>query len=55
MAYYHCLSRVVDRQFVFGELEREQFVRYLREYEAWLNSLRSADDVGRDAGDGTGF
>jgi putative transposase len=33
VAYYHCLSRVVDRQFVFGELEREQFVRYLREYE----------------------
>jgi REP element-mobilizing transposase RayT len=29
------LSRVVDRQFVFGELEREQFVRYLREYESF--------------------
>ncbi|HRI15123.1 MAG TPA: transposase [Verrucomicrobiota bacterium] len=35
VAYYHCLSRVVDRQFVFGELEREQFVRYLREYESF--------------------
>src|SRR5262245_52026397 len=35
VAYYHCLSRVVERQFIFGELEREQFVRYLREYESF--------------------
>lgn len=35
LAYYHCLSRVVDCQFVFGDAEREQFVRYLREYEAF--------------------
>ncbi len=35
VAYYHCLSRVVDRQFFFGPTEREQFVRYLREYEAF--------------------
>ncbi|HAB16800.1 MAG TPA: chemotaxis protein CheW [Verrucomicrobiales bacterium] len=35
VAYYHCLSRVVDRQFVFGELEREQFLKYLREYESF--------------------
>ncbi len=35
VAHYHCLSRVVDRQFVFGPLEREQFVRYMREYEAF--------------------
>ena len=35
LSYFHCLSRVVDRQFLFGELEREQFVRYLREYEAF--------------------
>jgi len=34
-AYYHCLSRVVNRDFVFGPTEREQFVRYLREYEAF--------------------
>lgn len=34
-AYYHCLSRVVNRDFVFGPVEREQFVRYLREYEAF--------------------
>ena len=26
------LPRVVDRKFVFGELERDQFVLYLREY-----------------------
>ena len=32
-AIYHCLSRVVDRQFVLGDAEREQFVRYMRAYE----------------------
>ncbi|HRI15731.1 MAG TPA: transposase, partial [Verrucomicrobiota bacterium] len=35
VAYYHCLSRVVDRQFVFGELEREQFLKYLGEHESF--------------------
>ena len=29
-AIYHCISRVVDRQFVLGDAEREQFVRYMR-------------------------
>jgi len=33
VAYYHCLSRVVDRQFVLGEEEKEQFVSFMREYE----------------------
>jgi putative transposase len=33
VGYYHCLSRVVDRRFRLGELEKEQFVRFLREYE----------------------
>ncbi len=33
MAYYHCISRVVNREFVFGEVEKEQFVRLMREYE----------------------
>src|SRR5690606_10015661 len=33
VAYYHCLSRVVNRDFVFGALEREEFVRLMREYE----------------------
>src|SRR5210317_576409 len=32
-AIYHCLSRVVDRRFVLGEAEKEQFVRYMRDYE----------------------
>ena len=35
VAHYHCMSRVVNRDFVFGPLEREQFVRFLREYEAF--------------------
>jgi putative transposase len=32
-AIYHCISRVVDRQFVLGEKEKEQFVSYMRLYE----------------------
>ena len=32
-AIYHCISRVVDRRFVLGEAEKEQFVAYMRLYE----------------------
>jgi len=32
-AIYHCVSRVVDRQKLLGAEEREQFVRYMRQYE----------------------
>ena len=32
-AYYHCVSRVVDRQFIFGDTEREMFVQMMRKYE----------------------
>jgi putative transposase len=35
VGYYHCLSRVVDGQFIFGDVEREKFVAYLREYEVF--------------------
>ena len=35
VAYYHCLSRVVDRQFVLGEREKERFVALMREYEVF--------------------
>lgn len=30
VAYYHCVSRVVNREFVLGDAEREQFVKLLR-------------------------
>ena len=33
-AIYHCVSRVVDRQFVLQDVEKEQFVRFMRMYEA---------------------
>ena len=33
LAYYHCISRVVDRQFVFGPAEKEQFIEFMRLYE----------------------
>ena len=31
-AYYHCVSCVVDRQFVLGPEEMEEFVRLMRLY-----------------------
>ena len=30
---FHCLSRVVDRRFVFGDAEREHFRMFMRMYE----------------------
>jgi len=33
VAYYHCISRVVDRQFVLGQDEKEKFVQFMRLYE----------------------
>lgn len=33
IAYYHCVSRVVDRSFRLHEEEREMFVRLMRMYE----------------------
>ncbi len=33
VGYYHCLSRVVDRRFIFGAPEKERFVALLRECE----------------------
>ena len=33
--YYHCISRVVDRQFVLGAQEKEQLVTLMRRYEAF--------------------
>ena len=32
-AIYHCVSRVVDRRFVFGDEERETFRMFMRMYE----------------------
>ena len=34
-AYYHCISRVVDRRFIFESHEREYFVKLMRLYEAF--------------------
>ena len=34
-AIYHCVSRVVERQFHFGAVEKEQFVKLMRIYEAF--------------------
>jgi hypothetical protein len=33
VAYYHVVSRVVDRQFVLGEEEKDKMVEYMRTYE----------------------
>lgn len=34
-AFYHCVSRVVDRQFLFGDEEKAKFVEVLRRWEAF--------------------
>ena len=36
LGYYHGIFRIVDSQFLFGE--REQFVQFMREYEAFCVS-----------------
>ncbi len=33
VAYYHCFSRVVEKRFTLGELEKERFVKFMRAYE----------------------
>lgn len=33
LAYYHCVSRVVNRDFVLGRAEREMFTGFMRMYE----------------------
>ena len=33
VAYYHCVSRVVDRRFALGEEEKDKLVEYMRTYE----------------------
>ncbi len=35
MGFYHCVSRVVDRNFVFGSRERDVFRKILRQVEAF--------------------
>jgi REP element-mobilizing transposase RayT len=35
IAYYHCISRVVERRLAFGPEEKEQFVRLMRAYEGF--------------------
>ena len=35
LSYYHCLSRVVDRRFIFQEAEKEHFVALMRKLEAF--------------------
>jgi len=33
VAYYHCMSRIVNRDYRLGDEEKEQFVKYMRQYE----------------------
>src|SRR5512141_1138621 len=32
VGYYHCISRVVERRFLWDDQDREQFVAYMRLY-----------------------
>jgi putative transposase len=33
--FYHCISRVVNRDFIFGDEEKEHFLKLMRGYEAF--------------------
>jgi REP element-mobilizing transposase RayT len=35
VGYYHCISRVVDRRFIFGDTEKEHFGALMRECEGF--------------------
>jgi len=35
LGVYHCISRVVEGRFAFGPADKEQFVKLMREYEAF--------------------
>jgi len=35
VGFYHCMSRVVDGQFIFKEAQKERFVAFMREYETF--------------------
>ena len=35
LSYYHCLSRVIERRFIFGDQEREHFRKLMRRQEAF--------------------
>lgn len=34
-AFYHCISRVVERRYAMGEPEKEHFLRLMRGYEVF--------------------
>src|SRR3712207_6223364 len=35
VGYYHCISRVIDRQLILGKEEKEELVSLMRRYEAF--------------------
>ena len=39
-AFYHCISRVVDRRFAFGNAEKESFVKIMRGYEDFCGKAK---------------
>ena len=36
LSYYHFVSRIVDRRFIFGDAEKEYFVALMRKLEGFL-------------------
>ena len=55
VAHYHCVSRVVNRDFLFGPQEREHFVllRRLMEWrDDWNLSVVLPDTAGTESGSG---
>ena len=40
-AIYHCVSRIVNRDFVLHREEKDQFLRLMRRYEAFSRKEKS--------------
>ncbi len=36
LSYHHCVSRIVDRRFIFGDAEKEHFFALMRKVEDFL-------------------
>jgi len=37
---YHCIFRVVDRRFIFGEIEKERFRKIMRKLEVFSGARK---------------
>lgn len=46
-AYYHCVSRVVNREFIFGDAEKDFFVQMMRKSSTVSKVLKNSGGLPR--------